>query len=281
MSTASEPPAPPPTLLALPAFADNYLWLLHDGHDAAVVDPGDAEPVERLLDELGLRLAAILVTHHHADHIGGVERLRPRLQGPVFGPLHERLPGPPGGVQGVDHGACVELLGLAFEVLEVPGHTAGHIAYLQRPRADDAGTARERIAAAPLLFCGDTLFSAGCGRLFEGTAGQMQRSLARLAELPARTQVCCTHEYTLANLRFAAAVEPDNTAVAEHLELCTALRAHGRPTLPSTLALERRINPFLRTHEPAVIAAARAQGAPGDDPVAVFAALREWKNRFR
>ncbi len=264
---------PPPTLLALPAFADNYLWLLHDGLDAVVVDPGDAAPVERLLDDLGLRLAGILVTHHHPDHIGGLAALRPRLaatKGLVYAPAGEAIPGP---VHTLKDGDRVELLGLGFEVMDVPGHTAGHIAYMQR---DGAGAGQ-----APWLFCGDTLFSAGCGRLFEGTPAQMHRSLSRLAALPDRTQVCCTHEYTLANLRFAAAVEPGNTAIQEHLELCTAVRASGRPTLPSHIALERRINPFLRCSEPEVVAAARAQGALSDDPVAVFAALREWKNRFR
>jgi hydroxyacylglutathione hydrolase len=258
-----------PTLLALPAFADNYLWLLHDGHEAVVVDPGDAAPVERLLDELELRLAGILVTHHHADHIGGLAALRPRLHatsGVVHAPAGEAIPGP---VLALHDGDRISVLGLEFEVLEVPGH----IAYMQR-----GGVGAEH---APLLFCGDILFSAGCGRLFEGTPAQMHRSLARLAALPERTQVCCSHEYTVSNLKFAAAVEPDNTAVAEHLELCTAVRASGRPTLPSTIALERRINPFLRCTEPAVIAAARAQGAATTDPVAVFTTLREWKNRFR
>jgi hydroxyacylglutathione hydrolase len=271
----------PPTLLALPAFADNYLWLLHDGDRALVVDPGDAAPVERLLDELGLELAAILVTHHHADHIGGVERLRSRLRGPVHGPTHERIPGPAGPTTMHVEGDVVEVLGLRFEVLEVPGHTAGHIAYVQRPHGHDGAAARERIERSPLLFCGDTLFSAGCGRLFEGTAAQMHGSLAKLAALPPATQVCCTHEYTVANLRFAATVEPSNTAVAEHAELCAALRANGRPTLPSTIALERRINPFLRCTEAEVVAAAGREGAASDEPVAVFAALREWKNRFR
>jgi hydroxyacylglutathione hydrolase len=278
---ALDPTALPPTLLALPAFADNYLWLLHDGTRAVVVDPGDAAPVERLLDELDLELAAILVTHHHADHIGGVERLRPRLKGPVHGPAHERIAGPTGPTTLHVEGDAVEVLGLRFEVLEVPGHTAGHIAYVQRPQVHDSNVVRERIERSPLLFCGDTLFSAGCGRLFEGTPAQMSASLAKLAALPPQTQVCCTHEYTLSNLRFAAAVEPFNTAVAEHTELCAALRAHGRPTLPSSIALELRINPFLRCTEPAVAASARREGAASDEPVAVFAALREWKNRFR
>jgi hydroxyacylglutathione hydrolase len=186
------------TLLALPAFADNYIWMLHDGKQAVVVDPGDAAPVEQALDRLALTLAGILVTHHHADHVGGVNALRPRLQGPVYGPATERIPTP---FVPLREGDEVSVLGLSFRVLDVPGHTAGHIAYVQ-----------EDAAQSPLLFCGDTLFSAGCGRLFEGTPAQMARSLAKFAALPADTQVCCTHEYTLSNLRFAAAVEPGNAA---------------------------------------------------------------------
>jgi hydroxyacylglutathione hydrolase len=257
-------------LVALAAFADNYIWMLDDGRHAWVVDPGDAAPVLAALDARGLTLAGILVTHHHPDHVGGVDELRPRLAltgGQVHGPANERIPEP-----FVRHaeGDDVEVLGHRFEVLEVPGHTAGHIAYVQR---DDG--------VAPLLFCGDTLFSAGCGRLFEGTPAQMHRSLERLAALPPGTRVCCTHEYTLSNLRFAAAVEPDNTAVANHARACERQRAAGVPTLPSTIALEREINPFLRCERPEVIAAARAQGAANDDAISVLGALREWKNRFR
>jgi len=254
-------------LVALSAFADNYVWMLHDGQRALVVDPGDAAPVEAALDDQGLELAAILVTHHHPDHVGGIDRLRPRLRGAVHGPARERIPEP---FEARREGDRIEALGLRLEVLEVPGHTAGHIAYFTQ----DAG-------ADPLLFCGDTLFSAGCGRLFEGTPAQMHASLERLARLPGRTRVCCTHEYTVANLRFACAVEPANAQAAGHLRHCEDLRARGAITLPSSIELERRINPFLRCDETTVVAAARGQGAQDESPVAVFAALREWKNRFR
>ncbi len=254
-------------LTALPAFTDNYIWMLHDGAGAVVVDPGDAAPVQAALDAHGLQLAAILVTHHHADHVGGVDALRPRLQGPVYGPARERIPEP---FVPLLAGQQIEVLGLRFEVIDVPGHTAGHIAYIQRG-----------VEFAPLLFCGDTLFSAGCGRLFEGTPAQMMASLSRLNALPGDARVCCTHEYTLSNLRFAAAVEPGSAAIAGHAEACQRQRAAGQPTLPSTLAREREINPFLRCSEPAVIASARAQGAASVEPVEVFATLREWKNHFR
>ena len=253
--------------IALPAFADNYLWMLHDGREALVVDPGDAGPVHAALDARNLRLAAILVTHHHGDHVGGVDALRSRLEGPVYGPRGERIPAP---YVPLAEGDTVTVLGLRFEVIDVPGHTAGHIAY-HHAAADGPG----------LLFCGDTLFSAGCGRLFEGTPAQMHASLAKLAALPGDTRVCCAHEYTLSNLRFAAAVEPANADVAAHQSWCERLRAEGGITLPSTIARELRINPFLRCTEPAVVSSALQHGATGSDPVPVFAALRQWKNEFR
>jgi hydroxyacylglutathione hydrolase len=257
-----------PQLVALPAFVDNYIWMLHDGSDAVVVDPGDAGPVKAALASLGLRLTGILVTHHHRDHTGGIEALRPLLHGRVHGPAREPIPQP---CVPLGEGDLIEVLDLNLRVLEVPGHTAGHIAYFQADGQPE-----------PLLFCGDTLFSAGCGRLFEGTPAQMHDSLTRLAALPQDTRVCCTHEYTLSNLRFAAAVEPANDAIADHARHCQALRAQGLPTLPSSLARERGINPFLRCSEPivAAAAAARAAGTDPDDPVAVLAALRTWKNTF-
>jgi hydroxyacylglutathione hydrolase len=260
-------------LIPLPAFQDNYLWLLHDGQRALVVDPGDAQPVLAFLRDNGLRLEAILVTHHHPDHVGGVDALRGATGAQVWGPARERIPGP---FVPLAEGDTALALGLRFEVLDVPGHTAGHIAYYCGLRPD-----RELVDGKPLLFCGDTLFSGGCGRLFEGTPAQMLASLDKLAALPEDTVVCCTHEYTLGNLKFALAVEPSNTELIHYRQQCERLREQGMPTLPTTIGLERRINPFLRTRLPAVAGAARAyNAATADEEVAVFAAIRQWKNEF-
>ncbi len=255
--------------LALPAFNDNYIWIFHDGVEAAVVDPGDCAPVLAALDRLKLRLAAILVTHHHQDHVGGLAGLRARFDVPVYAPALESIPGPCIAVTGGD---SVLAIGSRFEVIDVPGHTRGHIAYLHRP-ADDT--------QAPVLFCGDTLFSGGCGRLFEGTPQQMHDSLQRLAGLPGNTRVCCAHEYTLSNLKFAQAVEPDSAALKDYTRWCEQQRAEGLPTLPARIATERAVNPFLRCEVATVINAAKRHGSTSDDPVDVFAALRQWKNEFR
>lgn len=263
-------------LLPLPAFSDNYLWLLHDEHQAIVVDPGDARPVLAALERLALPLQAILVTHHHADHVGGVAQLRAATGAVVYGPARESIPGP---FVPLGQGDQIKALGLRFSVLDVPGHTSGHIAYFSDGKSVDGSAGG---TAAPVLFCGDTLFSGGCGRLFEGTPAQMQASLNALAALPGDTQVCCAHEYTLSNLRFAQMVEPGNAALVEYQARCEQLRACQQPTLPSTVEQERAINPFLRCREPAVAAAAQ-RFAPSIDPgdaVAVLAALREWKNEF-
>ena len=253
-------------LIPLPAFNDNYLWLLHDGSQALVVDPGDAVPVQDALSRLGLRLQGILVTHHHGDHTGGVATLREQTGAAVYGPARESIPEP---FQPMQDGQTVSLLGVDWQVIDVPGHTAGHIAYYA-PDVD----------GSPLLFCGDTLFSGGCGRIFEGTPAQMLASLDRLASLPGNTRVCAAHEYTLSNLEFAQAVEPGNRELVDYLAHCKQLRAQDQPTLPTTLATELAINPFLRSRQPEVTASVQTQDPAAHDEVAVFAALREWKNRF-
>ncbi len=255
------------TLIPLTAFADNYIWILHDGHKAVAVDPGDAQPVKAYLANEGLQLSAILVTHHHPDHVGGVDALRESTGAVVYGPARERIPEP---LTRLSQGDAVEVLGLNFRVLDVPGHTAGHIAYVC-----------DNWEGAPLLFCGDTLFSGGCGRLFEGTPAQMLASLDRLAALPDNTRVCCTHEYTLSNLKFAQAVEPHNADLLAYTVHCESLRAAGQPTLPASLATERRINPFLRTRQADVIRAAQTFSTQAHDETSVFAAVRQWKNEFR
>ena len=263
-------------IVPIPAFADNYIWaLLRDDH-CVVVDPGDAAPVFAFLAARDLTLDAIFITHHHADHVGGVAALTARWPVPVYGPAAENITGVTDALRENDQVALRNFVDDPFRVIEVPGHTSGHIAYV----------------SGDILFCGDTLFAAGCGRLFEGTAQQLHSSLMRLAALPDTTRVFCTHEYTLSNLRFALAVDGDNDALIERSIVEQERRSRAVPTLPSSIALERATNPFLRCAEPALMQSARnhmssessrAHTQPSDfsDPANVFAVLRQWKNDYR
>jgi len=263
----------------IPAFQDNYIWAIHDGHSAAVVDPGEAAPVLRFLAQHGLALGAIVITHHHGDHQGGVaDLLEAHPAGPdgapvpVIGPAGERIGHR---TQAVREGDIVTLRHPAatFRVLDVPGHTAGHVAYT----ADAAGLP----GAGPAVFCGDTLFASGCGRLFEGTPAQMLISLDKLAALPAETKVYCAHEYTRSNVRFAQAVEPDNADLAAWSARVDALRQADIPTVPTTVGQERAVNPFLRSRDAAVRRAVAGQGGDVSNDAAAFGALRGWKDNFR
>jgi len=249
------------------AFTDNYVWLLRapDSDKVVIVDPGEASPVLHTLDKRGLTVAAILLTHHHGDHVGGVGDILRKYPAPVFGPAWENI-------STVDHPVRrgdripLEVLGLELDVIDVPGHTAGHIAYL----------------GPGFALVGDTLFAGGCGRIFEGTPEQMYASLRRLAALPPDTAIYCAHEYTATNLRFAVDVEPANAAIEERLAKVRAARGEGRPTVPSTLTEELETNPFLRCREPAVVRAAETRvGRPLRGDSDVFAVVRRWKDGWR
>jgi len=258
------------TVLAVPAFADNYIWLLgHDqGPEVAIVDPGDAHPVLAAIEAGGLRPVAILITHHHRDHTGGIEAIVARHPVPVYGPAHEDIPHRQHPLGEGDH-LPLPAISAALQVMDVPGHTRGHIAYYQPP--DPAGGAQ--------LFPGDTLFTAGCGRLFEGTAEQMQHALARLRALPDDTLVYCAHEYTQANLVFAHIAEPENDAISQRLQAVRAARQAGRATVPAPLGLEKATNPFLRWDAPNLVDHAETfAGRPLKTAVEVFAAVRHWKD---
>ena len=251
----------------IPAFNDNYIWLLFDEQtrEAFVVDPGDAAPVLKALEAEQLSLTGILITHHHFDHVGGLAQLQEAFSPIVYGPENPAI-------AGLDHtlaaGAAIEVLGHTFEVMTVPGHTLDHIAYFHP--GDE-----------PLLFCGDTLFAGGCGRVFEGNPPMMLRSLQSLAALPPATRVYCAHEYTLANLAFARAVEPDNTALAHRIDEAQASRARNEPTVPSNLALELATNPFLRCDQADLQASLRSQGKlEGETTADVFTTVRGWKDNF-
>lgn len=254
-------------IVPLRAFNDNYIWTLRDATHAIVVDPGDAQPVLDYLATEKLALAAIIITHHHADHIGGVKELIAGRDIPVYGPHDPRVPD---ATQRLSEGESITLphFGIQLTVLEVPGHTTSHIAYYSNPSEN-------------ILFCGDTLFAAGCGRLFEGTPAQMHESLGKFMRLPDTTRAYCTHEYTLSNIRFARAADPANSALMDWEARAKALREVDTPTVPTTIALERATNPFVRCAEAGVIASAsRHAGKPLADPVSVLAAIREWKNNF-
>lgn len=250
----------------IPAFDDNYLWLIsNDKGEASIVDPGDPDVVLKALKQQELSLSAILITHHHSDHIGGVERLVGITGATVYGPAGEDIPC-------ISHKLLnnnkINILGDMCEVIYTPGHTLGHIAYYFPNQA--------------ALFCGDTLFVAGCGRLFEGTAAQMFDSLTRLAALPPQTKIYCAHEYTLSNLRFAKTVEPDNQAINDKITRCQQMRHDGLATVPSTIKEELATNPFLRSHEPSVIQAAQRRVDRNTlSAVDVFTIIREWKDNFR
>lgn len=251
-------------IIPIPAFEDNYIWLMRNQAFAAVVDPGDADPVMEYLQRHDLRLAAILITHHHGDHCGGAEELKLRFGCPVYGPRREKIAAT---TQTVGEQDIVTLpeLDAAFHVIDVPGHTLGHVAYY----------------GLNSLFCGDALFACGCGRLFEGTPEQMQSSLAKLAALPDETRVFCAHEYTLDNIRFARIADPGNAALQEREVRERKARAQGLPTLPSTIALEKSTNPFLRWDDPHLIgAASRFAGRPLTRPADIFAAIRQWKDKL-
>ena len=259
------------TILTVPAFQDNYLWIIHNGTHAVVVDPGDSVPILHALTQHKLELSAILLTHHHADHIGGVPALLAKLatsrQIPVFGPANDGISVV---TDALRQGDTVHLpeLDLQLSVIDVPGHTLGHIAYFA--------------ATQHWLFCGDTLFAGGCGRLFEGTPAQMLTSLDKLAQLPDDTMVYCAHEYTLSNLRFATEVEPDNVQLKQRLVTEKHKRDQGIPTVPTQIGLEKQTNPFLRSRQASVISSLLKHHkiTKSHDEAANFAALREWKNHF-
>ncbi len=250
---------------ALRAFEDNYIWLLQDGRRVVAVDPGDEAPVLDYLEKESASLAAILLTHHHGDHTGGVAGLVARHPVPVYGPAAEPIAGVTVPLREGDALALTDIRG-RFQVIDVPGHTRGHVAYYGHGA----------------LFCGDALFGCGCGRLFEGTAQLMWDSLCKLAALPPDTRVYCAHEYTQSNIRFALAVEPGNAALRARAERVAQLRADRQATVPFLLGEEWATNPFLRSTLPEVAAAAeRHCGARLAGPAEVFAVLREWKNGFR
>lgn len=256
------------SLIPIPAFTDNYIWMVKNNHNAIVIDPGDAKPV---LDALGkdLKLSSILITHHHHDHTGGVSELKQATGAKVYGPRNENIPDCD---VKLDESDIVNIgqPNLQFKVIDIPGHTSGHIAYIGNLDND-----------TPVIFCGDTLFAVGCGRVFEGTNQQMHASLCKIKDLAPNTLVCCAHEYTASNIRWALNVDPNNLALQKRADETTKLRAINQPTVPSILGLELKTNPFLRTDNADIIASANQYAAKNlSTPVDVFACLRQWKNDF-
>lgn len=248
------------------AFKDNYIWLIQSAHSrhVMIVDPGDAKPVIEALDNNQLMPAAILITHHHADHTGGVQTLCSHYDVPVFGPVNEAIPEVTHTVEAGEAQLLVDDFP-PITVLETPGHTPGHISYLVQHR----------------LFCGDTLFAGGCGKLLGGTADQLYQSLRQLRTLPDDIEVFCAHEYTEKNLSFAHEVEPANDELTARLQLTHQQRRQGKATVPSQLGVEKQTNPFLRLDEPTVKKAAEAYaGQPLKSELEVFRALRDWKDSF-
>ncbi|MFA6972384.1 MAG: hydroxyacylglutathione hydrolase [Gallionella sp.] len=254
-------------ITAIPALQDNYIWAIHNDSQAVVVDPGDAAPVLTFLAENNITLAAILCTHRHHDHIDGIAKLRAVYNVPVYGRRHDNNPHISHDLQ---DGAQVKLdaFGLVFDILEVPGHLDDHLAFFAAK------------ATPPILFCGDVLFGAGCGRNFEGTVAQLHHSLQRLSQLSDATLVYCAHEYTASNLRFALVCDPDNPAVQQRIAGTQQLRAANLPTVPSTMALEKATNPFLRCTAPEIIHSLQRRGLRDTSELAVFTALREWRDNF-
>ena len=250
-------------ITAIPALQDNYIWAIHDDRQAAVVDPGEAAPVLAFLNARGLQLVAILCTHRHADHIGGIAKLHEVYNVQVYGRRHPNNPHITDELREGDK-LKLEGLGAQFDIIEIPGHVDDHIAYI----------------APGMVFCGDVLFGAGCGRNFEGTPAQLLRSLQRLSQLPDSTRVYCAHEYTAANLRFALACEPDNPAVKHRFDTTQQLRAANQITLPTTIALEKATNPFLRCTQPGIIRTLQQRGLADTTELGVFTAMRGWKNHF-
>ncbi len=251
------------TITAIPAFTDNYIWAIHNDTHAVVVDPGESAPVLAFLAQHRLELSAILCTHRHYDHIGGIENLRGVYNVPVYGRRH---PANPHISDDLREGEKLSLdaYGITFDIMEIPGHLDDHLAFV----------------TPEILFCGDVLFGAGCGRNKEGTLAQLHRSLQRLSRLPATTRVYCAHEYTAANIRFALACEPDNPDLQQRALTTHKLRDAGLPTLPSSIELERATNPFLRCTSPEIIRTLKLRGLSDTDELAVFITLREWRNQF-